>query len=72
MLMGISVLYIMGVLITVEHSETEIRQVKAEIQSNAENSKKSPKERLKSRGNQVKRLVLNAQGFPPKNSVSPA
>lgn len=34
----------------VEHSEPEIRQVKAEIQSNAENSKKDPERKAEERG----------------------
>ena len=62
--MGISVLYIMGVLITVEHSETEIRQVKAEIQSNAENSNKDSERKAEEQGKSGKETGTQYTGVP--------
>jgi len=64
MLMGISVLYIMGMLIMVEHSEPEIRQVKAEIQGNVENSEKDYERKAEEQGKSGKETGTQYTGVP--------
>ncbi len=62
--MGISVLYIMGMLIMVEHSEPEIRQVKSEIQGNAENSEKDYERTTEEQGKSGKETGTQYTGVP--------